>query len=493
MNYDMLIEHLKDTYLHKCLGLRYGINRDRDKSIISEDFEGSHIEITPMEKIAGYKVEHGAWLFSVTGRCGSVRFISSTATILFGQTNAQKKLREWLLANESIRGIIVLDKHFFAESALNSAIIMLGAEHEEVWLTSVSNNEELLRLFNDPKSIGNKKEIVFVKKLNAESFDPRRYYPHVQDEIEEIINKDDSQALGDVAEVIAGKNAKQNELADEGIPYIRGRDLKEGVLAKPSVFVLPGFAKQFAKQLLQEGDILLTKNFGQHKIARVRADDLPAIASNGLFIIRQFDLPDGYLYQYLSSKTGKKVLDRQLGRIETGAAIPNIRLSDLKTIRVPVFDQETMDNIAQAEPVTKKQAISMTRQLQNHANTVAEKNLEMDVIAAFHSAGWSSDDVRAGNIWLTMNDGRRWITDIALLNEKKMLAAVEVKRDFSRIHTPWYEKVYSIIHEGIVPFLILTTGDYYEIHSAKSNQVTKLTSPPTKELLLSLLGRKEAL
>ena len=135
----------------------------------------------------------------------------------------------------------------------------------------------------------------------------------------------------------------------------------------------------------------------------------------------------------------------------------------------------------------------MTRQLQNHANTVAEKNLEMDVIAAFHSAGWSSDDVRAGNIWLTMNDGRRWITDIALLNEKKMLAAVEVKRDFSRIHTPWYEKVYSIIHEGIVPFLILTTGDYYEIHSAKSNQVTKLTSPPTKELLLSLLGRKEAL
>lgn len=87
--------------------------------------------------------------------------------------------------------------------------------------------------------------------------------------------------------------------------------------------------RDFSEQLVQEEDTLLTKNFGQNKIALVTADDVPGIASNGLFIIHSYDVSEKYLYRYLTSKTGNEIFNKQINRIQRGVIIPSIALRDL--------------------------------------------------------------------------------------------------------------------------------------------------------------------
>lgn len=128
--------------------------------------------------------------------------------------------------------------------------------------------------------------------------------------------------------------AKRNEYADTGIPYLRARDIQNGKIQKVDVlYIAQENVMAFSRQLLQEGDILLTKNFGQNKLALVTEDDIPAIASNALFIIRPIEISEGYLYRYLASETGNQTFNKQINRIQKGMTIPSVALADLYMLK----------------------------------------------------------------------------------------------------------------------------------------------------------------
>ena len=258
-------------------------------------------------------------------------------SILYAKTKQMLLFREALLEKESIRSIITI-KHT-GNTGRQIAIILFNKVEEKTELVSCDGIDDASAFIAGESPEGN--TVYYADSISAENMLPE-FYSEPLLPITEAFNNTVVKKLEEVADIIAGKGARSYDYLPEGIPYLRARDIQEGKIITPDVFLSPELASQFAKQLLQEGDILLTKHFGQRKLALVSESNLPAIASEALFIIRPFGVSENYLYRYLSSKTGNAVFNEQLKKIERGVIVPSIRLSDLRHIEVPVFDEETM-------------------------------------------------------------------------------------------------------------------------------------------------------
>lgn len=411
--------------------------------------------------------------------------------VLYG-TNMEN-IRKMLLEEHSIRGIFTLKNAFFRHSTIPTAALVLG-KSDHVWLTSAISNDDVIAIMSDIASYSRK--VYYTEQLDVKNFMPE-YYNGEMNEINTQLDKYETKKLQEIAEIINGKNVKNEHLADKGIAYLRGRNLQNGKIVDVNDFVRADVAGEYAKQLLEEGDILLQKQFGYHKMVRVTADDLPAIASSSLFIIRAFGVPESYLYQYVTSETGKTIFNKQLSSIERGAVIRSIALKDLKELRVPIFDEQTMMNFANVDSISINDLMPAIKKLtvtsDESTNVSSGAMLERKVYNDFIKAGWNEAEVFNDQIayMINISTTERWRPDIVLTDKEKLLAVVEVKTSFARINARWVERMYRIVKGGEAPFLILATGAYYEIHSVNDAVVKKMVTPPTKELLLSLLKGKE--
>lgn len=421
--------------------------------------------------------------------------IIGTASFLFAG-NLQK-YRNQLLEEENIHGVITLKSGFFEKSTIPEAVIVLGsAAAEKIWLTSATSTEDIIKLFIDRDSYH--KNVYYTEKLDPENFMPEKYNGE-QEMLDEALDRYETKTLKEIADIILGKSVSRWELSETGIPYLRQRDIKNGAIVTPDKFVMEDAAEKYAKQLLQEGDILLTKNFRQHKVARVTADDLPAIASNSLFIIRVFGVPDEYLYEYFTSNTGKAILDKQLSSIERDLVIASINKKDLQELRVPIFDEATMLSFSQIEDMKASDALLMLNRMNRlgaHSRLISAQqfgtNIEKQVYNDLLKAGWSKDDlqINPGLYSVDLKAGK-WVPDIALFDGDNWIGAVEIKSDFSNIDSHWISKMSEVLNEAKVPCLIFSTGFYYEVHFTHKPIVKKLQEAPSKDMLLSILSGKE--
>lgn len=292
--------------------------------------------------------------------------------------------------------------------------------------------------------------------------------------------------LDEVAEVIAGKSAKSYDYQEDGIPYLRGRDIQDGLIEKPEVYLSSDLAEKYAKQLVQEGDILLTKNFGQRKIALVTEAALPAIVSNGLFIIRPFGVSEKYLYRYLTSKTGNAVFNAQMEAIEKGVVFPSISLSDLKAIQVPVFDEFIMQDLEQMDDLSEEDridtALRIIQGFNNGASAIdrakTARETEKQVFSDFLSAGWDPTRfVRDYKIRVSQNS--YLAPDYLYLLPDSTKVIIEVKLTLSKAAKEWAQAIAELLSGSEKSYYILTTGYYYEIHVTGREESLKLLHTPT--------------
>lgn len=92
-----------------------------------------------------------------------------------------------------------------------------------------------------------------------------------------------------------------------------------------------------------------------------------------------------------------------------------------------------------------------------------------------------------------LTENVRFAPDIVLMDGETKLAIVEVKSDLSRIIPDRLMKLKNIIYSDDIPFVILATTGYFEIHSSGNAVIKKETTAPTKRELLQLLeGREKA-
>lgn len=485
-DYLKLIEYLKLDYLAETLYIR---DKQRDYDEIKQS-----VEVLFDIKITQKQIKKHTWIkrYNISEKWD---IYLGPAALLFAHN--MQPFRDLLLEEENIQGIITLKNNFFEISALPAAVIVFGNSHvEKIWLTSAASSEDIINIFTEISSY--QKNVYYTEKLDPKNFMPENYNGE-KERLNETLDKYETKPLKDVADIILGKGAGSWELGEKGIPYLRQRDIQKGVVVKADKYVSESDVEKYAKQLLQEGDILLTKNFGQHKIARVSSDNLPAIASNSLFIIRAFGVPDNYLYEYFTSNTGKAILDRQLSSIEQGSFVPSIRKSDLQELKVPIFDEATMLALSQAEDMKVADALSLLNRIRRlgayakHLNASRiGSQLEEKIYNDFLNAGWPKENLQMNNCTYAVDlKAGKWFPNIVLLDGKNCVGAVEIKDDFSNIGNDWTSKMREVLKDSKIPCLIFSTGFYYEVHFTHMAIVKKLTEAPSKEMLLSILSGKE--
>ncbi len=406
----------------------------------------------------------------------TLSFILGISAMLF--TESAKEFRNNLISNKKIKGVITLKNSVFKWTTIPAAIIVLGENITDTWFTAIDSIDELINVLNNEFS--NVKKIYHSKSLSASNLTPE-YYNGDDKIIEERLSGAQTKTLGEIAEIIAGRSVKNELFSDSGIPYIRGRDLQNGRIQKPERHINSNDASKYSKCLLQEGDILLTKNFGQNKLAFVSEDDLPAIASNGLIIIRAYDIPEKYLYDYFTSKTGNEIFNMQLSRITKGATIPNIAPRDLKELIVPIFDSDTIQEIENETNLTKEKVISISKQLFN--NIKSENILSTSVFNDLVNAGWTAENLIREKI-VTI-DSKQIIPDLYYTLNDGRSVFFEIKFDLSSIDTKWITKMNTLLNEKNNLFLIITTGVYYEVHRTSLDDSLKTLKAPTIEEILN--------
>ncbi|MBR4358904.1 MAG: restriction endonuclease subunit S [Butyrivibrio sp.] len=408
-------------------------------------------------------------------------FILGHAAMLFAFS--ARKFRDELLQNERIKGVATLKQSVFDHIVMPAAIIILNNDSKETWLTAAENIDQLVEMF-----CGHFEEtwkVYYTDKISSENMLPE-YYNGDEQYIEEKLSGSNVKELGEVATIISGKGAKREEYADEGIPYLRARDIKDGKILKADVYISPENAEKYSRQLLQEGDILLTKNFGQNKLALVTDEDLPAIASNLLIIIRPFEVSEGYLFKYLTSETGQDIFNKQVNRIQKGVTVPSVAVSDLIHVKVPVLDVNTMQSIENIDSISRDEIVETTKNLMKNTSMFTEKQIEDAVREALISTGWLPDMfVDEKQATVNIGNGRKWMPDLAYQLDDGRKVIVEVKSNLGMIRPGWLEAMQAILHGDGDFIFVLTTGMYYEIHIPSVEKSLQMISPPTIEAILN--------
>ena len=257
--YRLLIEGLKQEYIGKkpfvrCVNFRDGepfIVENESLDLIEKVFS---ITVTELDDGRYKQIKKYEIVSKSDQKKWSLLLVPTSVLFVKNKFSFRKELIE----KYPIRGIVTLKNSFFGVYAMPVSIIILDEQAKNVWLTSATCTDDVLIIFSDISQY--KRKVYYTDALDPESFMPEFYNEELK-QINEKLDKYDTAELQDIAEIILGKNVERLDFAEKGISYIRVRNVKNGKICNLDSFVCSQCAEKYAKQLLQEGDVLLSKNF----------------------------------------------------------------------------------------------------------------------------------------------------------------------------------------------------------------------------------------
>ncbi|WP_052277369.1 restriction endonuclease subunit S [Microcystis panniformis] len=211
-------------------------------------------------------------------------------------------------------------------------------------------------------------------RLDAEYYQPKFY------QVEEAIQSCSfhSQRLGSLIEPIQN-GFDYREYTEEGTPYIRVGDVKNGQINFESAVKIPMTISDIDKPVgLKTGDILFTRKGSFGNSAVVTELELNAIISSEIMLLRltsvfkQEILPE-YVSLFLNSKFGYLQVERRVH----GVAYYSISQPDLANLLIPMLP------ISQQQKIVEKIKLSFvlkqkSKQLLEIAKIGVEKAIETD-------------------------------------------------------------------------------------------------------------------
>ena len=407
------------------------------------------------------------------------KIIIGAGNLLFSQRLLN--YRQKLIA-DNFSGAVTTKKSFFKSTGAIFAIIIFSEDSEKKYFSTVENSEDLYNIIFDKASL--KQKIFFPSEINENNLTPENYNEKAN-AVRQMFSNYKTVKLEEIAEIINGAKTNRADLTNNGIPYLKSGCLKNGRIIPDGVCVNEGDYEKFAKQLLQEGDILVTKYFGQNKIVFVTEDDLPAIASDQLAIIRPHSVSDFNLYKYLSSDSGKAIFGQQLTSASMGSTISSLNLSSLRELEIPMLDVNSAKVFEKDfEKNHKKSFNDILQNAEKAISQISENELEKSIRNDLSKAGWTEEDV-ISNYRIYMKN-RCFIPDLMLMNDNKPLACIEIKTSSLNKDILAHLIKENMKQDNIL--LIATIGSYYEVYRAFENElkVYKFYEPPKKEDLLKI-------
>jgi len=231
-------------------------------------------------------------------------------------------------------------------------------------------------------------------RLDAEYYQPK------YDQVEEAI-KDcgfPSQNLGSLIEPIQN-GFDYREYTEEGTPYIRVGDVKNGQINFESAVKIPITMADVDKPVgLQVGDILFTRKGSFGNSAVVTELEFNGIISSEIMLVRltsvsrQKVLPE-YVSLFLNSKFGYLQVERRVH----GVAYYSISQPDLANLLIPILPKPQQQKIA--EKIKSSFSLKLkSKQLLEIAKTGVERAIETDEAIA---RAWINQQLEAVGINLS--------------------------------------------------------------------------------------------
>ena len=391
-------------------------------------------------------------------------------------------LREELI-KKGINIVVTTKRNFFPRVYNTSIAFIISKEcvAQEVLFSTVDSPEELVDIIFDEGKF--KRKIFFASSIDSKNLLPENY-SYEKDNLSSFIDSFNPKKLEDIAEIIPGANPDRSDYSEDGtgIPLLSSGSIKDGRVVKCTKFIREEKYKKFSRQLLQSGDILLTKLFGQNKICIVDDDNLPAIASNFLYIIRPLGLADFNIYEYLSNNAGKLLFSKQLDEVSTKGTIQSISLSALKQLKIPQLKKEDMSSFEMKynEKFSDIQAIA-----KDVIEKLSESKIEDEVFDSLLKAGWKIDEISRD--YKISYDNRNLRADFVLFDNKEPIAFIEVKSSLLQLEQIIQQM--KCIQKQRNILALISLGQYYEAYKydGEGFSVHKFFSAPTKADLLRIV------
>lgn len=271
---------------------------------------------------------------------------------------SDKQARKYFVENGMIQAVIALPEKMLAGTSIPATMYILGENHGNIRMVDATDLyveerrqntmddaciEELMhRIAHD----GEKSKLVDIKEIACMDY---ILYPNRHMQREPYI--ENPTFLGDLAKSInrsAGFRAsdldKMVTTIDTHISYLQLADIEDGRI-KRDLNNLNQLEKGMERYIIQNGDLLISKNGAPFKIAVAEIPEMETIISNGnLYVVRldQTKVNPYYLAAFFASEDGKMAVSN----MAVGTTIPSLPIKNLKNIKVPLLDMDVQEEIA---------------------------------------------------------------------------------------------------------------------------------------------------
>lgn len=178
-------------------------------------------------------------------------------------------------------------------------------------------------------------------------------------------------SLGEVCSNISRPDIFKRYYVKKGITFLGGADI---FLATPDSEkrLSPKKTANIGALMIKEGTILLPRSGTIGNVAWAHAGHAQKLASEHVIRITPNDiLRAGYVYAFLASKYGKKLIQRYI----FGSVIQHVEPPHLKLIPVPIIDKKVMDDIHDKVMVYSS-AMGKAIKYERKAITMVEQEIE---------------------------------------------------------------------------------------------------------------------
>ena len=178
-------------------------------------------------------------------------------------------------------------------------------------------------------------------------------------------------SLGEVCSNISRPDIFKRYYVKKGITFLGGADI---FLATPDSEkrLSPKKTANIGALMIKEGTILLPRSGTIGNVAWAHAGHAQKLASEDVIRITPNDiLRAGYVYAFLASKYGKKLIQRYI----FGSVIQHVEPPHLKLIPVPIIDKKVMDDIHDKVMVYSS-AMGKAIEYERKAITMVEQEIE---------------------------------------------------------------------------------------------------------------------
>lgn len=292
-----------------------------------------------------------------------------------------ERYRKFLCEKGFIEGVISLPDKMFKSTWINCFLVIFSQGNKTIRLLDARDygiaersngkrvnvfSDEIINRIKSDYYDDNLANVVSIEKIAETGYvlTPMRYVSKDKEKKEYI-------ELGDIiTEIRRGISIKAADMdkyiaeEPEGEPCIRSSDLIDGVIASHRFY--NGELRHPDKNKCSWRNLLITKTGNPFRVA---LPDKRYLVIGNIYIldINESKISAEYVKCFLSSEAGQD----ELRRLSVGSATPILNISDVKKIRIPVYDDDKMSEFEKNAHELERELRSNYKQLKENMDEIA--------------------------------------------------------------------------------------------------------------------------